>query len=145
MCFAFGHLFPDQILRRFWWEVSQTSRFGPWLDGRSSWTSFSKVTLLQIILCVLHFGTSNVLFFVTVNLEQQSGLNVKLHHPALVFGCSNGFDHRRCNLPSSYLKRTHVCCRYAAFVEDGNIKVLNVEEVPSNFKVSDAETLLKSL
>jgi len=35
--------------------------------------------------------------------------------------------------------------RYAAFVEDGNIKVLNVEEVPSNFKVSDAETLLKSL
>jgi peroxiredoxin len=36
-------------------------------------------------------------------------------------------------------------CRYAAFVEDGRIKVLNVEKVPSEFKVSDAETLIKSL
>ncbi|CAM6030669.1 unnamed protein product [Sphagnum balticum] len=35
--------------------------------------------------------------------------------------------------------------RYAAFVEDGHIKVLNVEKVPSEFKVSDAETLIKSL
>jgi len=35
--------------------------------------------------------------------------------------------------------------RYAMFVDDGNIKVLNVEEVPSDFKVSDAETLLKGI
>jgi peroxiredoxin len=35
--------------------------------------------------------------------------------------------------------------RYAAVVEDGKIKQLNVEEVPSDFKVSDAETLLKGL
>lgn len=31
------------------------------------------------------------------------------------------------------------------FVEDGTIKVLNVEKVPSDFKVSDAETLLKGM
>jgi peroxiredoxin len=35
--------------------------------------------------------------------------------------------------------------RYAAFVEDGHIKVINVEKVPSEFNVSDAETLIKSL
>lgn len=35
--------------------------------------------------------------------------------------------------------------RYAAFIDDGHIKVLNVEEVPSDFKVSDAETLLKGI
>lgn len=40
---------------------------------------------------------------------------------------------------------TLVHCRYAALVEDGNIKALNVEKVPSDFKVSDAETLLKGM
>jgi peroxiredoxin len=35
--------------------------------------------------------------------------------------------------------------RYAALVEDGSIKALNVEKVPSDFKVSDAETLLKGI
>lgn len=81
-----------------------------------------------------------------MNCGQQSGLNTMLlHTPVLVFRCSKAFNHRRCNFASEYLKRARFCSRYAAFVEDGNIKVLNVEEVPSNFKVSDAETLLKSL
>jgi len=35
--------------------------------------------------------------------------------------------------------------RYSMYVEDGKIKVLNVEKVPSDFKVSDAETLLKGI
>eukprot|EP01018_Ginkgo_biloba_P029110 Gb_08270 [translate_table: standard] len=32
--------------------------------------------------------------------------------------------------------------RWSAFVDDGKIKVLNVEKVPSEFKVSGAETIL---
>eukprot|EP00244_Chara_vulgaris_P008568 TRINITY_DN340_c0_g1_i4.p1 TRINITY_DN340_c0_g1~~TRINITY_DN340_c0_g1_i4.p1 ORF type:complete len:213 (-),score=32.59 TRINITY_DN340_c0_g1_i4:259-897(-) len=39
----------------------------------------------------------------------------------------------------------HRSKRYSMLVDDGKIKVLNVEEVPSNFKVSDADTILKSL
>eukprot|EP00246_Nothoceros_aenigmaticus_P014966 TRINITY_DN596_c0_g1_i1.p1 TRINITY_DN596_c0_g1~~TRINITY_DN596_c0_g1_i1.p1 ORF type:complete len:196 (+),score=16.22 TRINITY_DN596_c0_g1_i1:147-734(+) len=35
--------------------------------------------------------------------------------------------------------------RWSAFVEDGKIKVLNVEANPGEFKVSDADTILKSL
>ncbi|KAL2644214.1 hypothetical protein R1flu_011801 [Riccia fluitans] len=35
--------------------------------------------------------------------------------------------------------------RWSAFVEDGKIKVLNVENTPADFKVSDAETLLKKI
>ena len=35
--------------------------------------------------------------------------------------------------------------RYAAIVEDGVIKALNVEEVPSDLKVSDGDSILKLL
>lgn len=36
-------------------------------------------------------------------------------------------------------------CRWSAFVVDGKVKVLNVEENPSDFKVSDAEVILKQI
>lgn len=35
--------------------------------------------------------------------------------------------------------------RWSAFVDDGKIKVLNVEKVPSDFKVSGGETILEQI
>lgn len=39
---------------------------------------------------------------------------------------------------------THITrdCRWSAFVVDGKVKVLNVEKVPSEFKVSGGEVIL---
>lgn len=36
-------------------------------------------------------------------------------------------------------------CRWSAFVIDGKVKVLNVEENPSDFKVSGAEHILEQI
>lgn len=33
-------------------------------------------------------------------------------------------------------------CRWSAYVEDGKVKAVNVEEAPSDFKVTGAEVIL---
>ncbi|KAL8242800.1 hypothetical protein R6Q59_013102 [Mikania micrantha] len=46
------------------------------------------------------------------------------------------------NLDLSAALLGHRSTRWSAFVEDGKVKVLNVENVPSDFKVSGGEVIL---
>ena len=41
---------------------------------------------------------------------------------------------------NALLSKRPFLCRWAAYVENGTIKQLNIEKVPSEFKVSDAHT-----
>ncbi|BBN01813.1 protein MpPRX4 [Marchantia polymorpha subsp. ruderalis] len=63
------------------------------------------------------------------------------------FGDFDGSFHKSLGLDFnlSFALLGHRSQRWAAFVDDGKIKVLNVETAPSEFKVSDAETILKSI
>ncbi|KAJ8766458.1 hypothetical protein K2173_022517 [Erythroxylum novogranatense] len=60
------------------------------------------------------------------------------------YGDYNGSFHKSLELDKDLSvallgPRSH---RWSAYVEDGNVKVLNVEEAPSEFKVSGAEVIL---
>lgn len=43
---------------------------------------------------------------------------------------------------SQFSRVAAVWCRWSAYVVDGKVKAFNVEEAPSDFKVSGGETIL---
>eukprot|EP00252_Welwitschia_mirabilis_P013801 TRINITY_DN3040_c0_g1_i1.p1 TRINITY_DN3040_c0_g1~~TRINITY_DN3040_c0_g1_i1.p1 ORF type:complete len:195 (-),score=36.51 TRINITY_DN3040_c0_g1_i1:276-860(-) len=71
-------------------------------------------------------------------------LNLNAKDAIDFYGDFNGQFHKslELDLDLSSALLGHRSQRWSAFVEDGNIKVLNVEKVPSEFKVSDGDTIL---
>ncbi|RZC89841.1 hypothetical protein C5167_035836 [Papaver somniferum] len=60
------------------------------------------------------------------------------------YGDLDGSFHKSLNLEKDLCAALlgHRSQRWSAYVEDGKVKVLNVEEVPSDFKVSGGEVIL---
>lgn len=63
--------------------------------------------------------------------------------PSLIFFPLHKSNDITIKLMSLFTKiRLLFLCRWSAYVEDGKIKALNVEEAPSDMKVSGADVIL---